>query len=165
MRFKKGRLLKLVNKLDKVQVMWLVRTRSNGTMSTKEVAEHLDISPRWVQKLCARYHNVELSEIKYPQKMKHPVLTLLGRTVQSAVLANHEKNRRNAVMLEKIVKNRRDSHATPYHRFFHKFKVFGKSPVLLGRYTCKVLMRTIGISHTCQHCDRCFLFDICTKPS
>ena len=37
MRFKKGRWLKVVNKLDEVQVMWLVRTRRNGTMSTKEV--------------------------------------------------------------------------------------------------------------------------------
>ena len=117
MRFKKGRWLKVVNKLDEVQVMWLVRTRRNGTMSTKEVAEHLDISPRWVQKLCLRYRNVKISEIKYPQKMGRPVLTMPGRTVQSAVLANHEENRRNAVRLEKIIKNRMGIHIP--HRTIH----------------------------------------------
>ena len=76
MRFKKGRWLKVVNKLDEVQVMWLVRTKRNGTKSTKEIAEHLGISPRWVQKLYARYSDVEISKIKYPQKMGCPVTTL-----------------------------------------------------------------------------------------
>ena len=76
MRFKKGRWLKVVHKLDEVQVMWLVRTKRNGTMSTKEIAEHLGISPRWVQKLYARYSDVAISKIKYPQKMGRPVTTL-----------------------------------------------------------------------------------------
>lgn len=115
-RFKGGRWLSVVNKLDEDQVKWMVHQYRNGTKS-KEIAETLGISVRWVQKLGAKYKNVQISMIKYPSAMGRPVEGLPGRREQAAVLSNRTKNRRGAVRLEKIIKNRMGIHIT--HRTIH----------------------------------------------
>ena len=117
MRFKNGRWLQVVGKLDEDQVKWLVRQNQNGTRTNKEMAENLGISIRWVQKLCVRYAHMNPSTIQYPDTMGRPPNTLPGRREHAAVLSNHRKNRRSAVRLEKIIKSRMGIHIT--HRSIH----------------------------------------------
>ena len=106
MRFKRGRWLQVVNKLDEDQVRWLVRENRNGMISKKEIAMHLGVSVRWVQKLCVKYRNTPVSKIVYPEPMGRPKTGLPGRREHSAVLSNYSENRRSAVRLEKIIRVR-----------------------------------------------------------
>ena len=57
MRFKKGRWLQVVNKLDEDQAGWIVGQNRNGARPNRELAETFGISMRWVQKLCSKYRN------------------------------------------------------------------------------------------------------------
>ena len=117
-RVKNGRKLVVIHKLDEEQVRWIVRTRRNGTMGTKEIAETMGISARWVQKLCKRYAGVDPSEIKYPEPMGCPVRSLPGRMEHSMVLNGRVGNRRSAVRLEKIIQRRTGIHIP--HRTIHR---------------------------------------------
>ena len=110
MRFKNGRWLQVVNKLDEDQIKWIVRQNRNGTYTNREIANIYDISMRWVQKICARYKDKDPATIKYPDPMGRPQDSMPGRREQSAVLSNHTKNRRSAVRLEKIIRIREGIH-------------------------------------------------------
>ena len=117
-RTKKGRNLLVVDKLDEDQVKWIVQTNRNGTMHNKDIARIMHVSVRWVQKLCKRYSNVSISEIKYPEPMGRPIDGLPGRREHSMVLSGYEENRRSAVRLEKIIKKHSGIHIS--HRTIHK---------------------------------------------
>ena len=101
MRFKNGRWLQVVNKLDEDQVRWIVRENRSGTTGNKEIAGLLGVSVRWARKLCAKYRDVETSMIRYPERMGRPVVGLPGRREQSAVLSCHAGA--GAVRLERII--------------------------------------------------------------
>jgi hypothetical protein len=42
-------------KLDPVKVEWIVKQKEKGTLTTKEIAERMGISPLWVKALWRRY--------------------------------------------------------------------------------------------------------------
>ena len=91
MRFKKGRWLKVVNKLDEVQVMWLVRTKRNGTKSTKEIGTSWYLSTLGAEAY-ARYSEVEISTDQISTK-NDSMTTPADAWYILLVLANHEENR------------------------------------------------------------------------
>ena len=117
MRFKNGRWLQVVNKLDEDQVRWMVRENRSGTTGNKEIAGLLGVSVRWVRKLCAKYRGIEPPMIRYPERMGRPVVGLPGRREQSAVLSCHAGGRRSAVRLERIIGIRIGIHIP--HRTIH----------------------------------------------
>ena len=118
MRFKDGRWLQVVNKLDEEQVKWIIRQNRDGTHTSREIAKIFGISMRWVQKLCAKYKDMPLSSIKYPDVMGRPVKSLPGRREQSAVLSYRTEDRRGAVRLEKFIEARMGIHIP--HRTIHR---------------------------------------------
>ena len=118
MRFRNGRWLQVVNKLDEEQVKWIIRQNRDGTATNREIADTMDISIRWVQRLCLKYKNTNPSMIRYPSTMGRPGNGLAGRREHSAVLSGYTENRRSAVRLEKIIKVRMGIHIS--HHTIHR---------------------------------------------
>ena len=117
-RVKNGRKLAVIHKLDEAQVRWIVRTNRNGTTENKDIARIMGISVRWVQKLCKKYKNIAISEIRYPASMGRPGMGLPGRREHAQVLSNYNTKRRSAVRLEKIIKKHTGIHIT--HRTVYR---------------------------------------------
>ena len=74
-----------MSKLDQQKVQYIVREKSKGTKNSV-IAEQMGVSVRWVQKLFARYKNVEPNQMVYPKPMGRPKKSLVGRLEHSAVL-------------------------------------------------------------------------------
>lgn len=58
-------------KLDESKVRYILRKNRNG-ISTATIAKGMNVSARWIRKLCARYRNVGLKDVAYPMRMGSP---------------------------------------------------------------------------------------------
>lgn len=102
-RFKNGKKIRVIHKLDEEQVRWMMRQKANGQMSNVEIAESMGVSDRWVRKLWSRYRFTRPEETTWPPRMGRPVEGLPGRREHSAVLSCCSQGRRMAVRLETMV--------------------------------------------------------------
>ena len=50
-KFKNGKKIKMIHKLDEEQVRWMMRQKANGQMGSAEIAGSMGVSGRWVRKL------------------------------------------------------------------------------------------------------------------
>ena len=50
-RFKNGKKLRVIHKLDEEQVKWIILQKHKKVMSDAEIAESMKVSARWVRKL------------------------------------------------------------------------------------------------------------------
>ena len=57
-----------MSKLDESKVRCIVREKRKGTKNAV-IAEQMGVTTRWVQKLWARYKNVEPNQLVYPKPM------------------------------------------------------------------------------------------------
>ena len=78
--------IRRMSKLDESKVRYIVREKRKGTKNAV-IAEEMGVTTRWVQKLWARYKNVELNQIVYPKSMGRPKKSLIGRLEHSAVIS------------------------------------------------------------------------------
>ena len=78
--------IRVMKKLDKSKVEWIVREKAKGEMTNAQIAETMKISVIWVKKLWARYRNCKPLEIRYPMPMGRPKAGMHGRKEHSAVL-------------------------------------------------------------------------------
>ena len=62
-RFKNGKKIRVIHKLDEEQVRWIMRQKANGQMSNAEIAEPMGVSDRWVRKLWSRYRFMRPEDI------------------------------------------------------------------------------------------------------
>ena len=102
-RFKNGKKIRVIHKLDEEQVRWIMRQKANGQMSNAKIAELMGVSDRWVRKLWSRYKSAPPEDITWPPRMGRPVEGLPGRREHSAVLSCCNQSRRMAVRLETII--------------------------------------------------------------
>ena len=72
-------------KLDESKVRYILRKSRNGT-STAEISKEMNVSTRWIRKLCARYRNINLKDVAYPVRMGRRPNSMPGRREESAVL-------------------------------------------------------------------------------
>jgi len=61
-----------IMKLDRSKVRWIIRRKLDGTMHNRQIAETVDISVTWVQKLWAGYRNTNPADIIFPENMGRP---------------------------------------------------------------------------------------------
>lgn len=113
-RFKGGKRLRVVHKLDEEQVKWIVRQKHKDEMSDAAIGGAMGVSARWVRKLWSRYRFARLEDITYPPRMGRPSGGLQGRREHSAVLSYCKRGRRMAVRLEKIIEDATGIHI-PHH--------------------------------------------------
>ena len=113
-RFKNGKKIRVIHKLDEEQVRWIVRQKANGQMGNAQIAESMGVSDRWVRKLWSRYRSTRPEDITWPPPMGRPVGGLPGRREHSAVLSCCSQGRRMAVRLETIVEKSIGIHI-PHH--------------------------------------------------
>ncbi len=116
-RFKNGKKIRVIHKLDEEQVRWIMRQKANGQMSNAEIAEPMGVSDRWVRKLWSRYRFMRPEDIKWPPQMGRPDEGLPGRREHSAVLSCCNQGRRMAVRLEVIVERSIGIHIS--HHIIH----------------------------------------------
>ncbi len=76
-------------KLDETKVRYIVLEKKKGTKNAI-IAERMDISVRWIQKIWARYKNIKPSQIVYPKPMGRPKKSLPGRLEHSTILYAHK---------------------------------------------------------------------------
>ena len=88
-----------MKKLDESKVRYIIRERRKGKPCSM-IAKEMDISTRWVQKLCKRYSGVPISAISYPKPLGRPQNGLPGRREHSAVLSGVSDDCSGAVALE-----------------------------------------------------------------
>ena len=88
-----------MQKLDPVKVSWIIRQKENG-MNNADVANSMNISTRWVQKLYSRYLNSgNIPVLRRPGRPKIIITEEMKCIVESAF----KKFRCCAVFLEKII--------------------------------------------------------------
>ena len=117
-RFKNGKKLRVVRKLDEEQVRWIVRQKHNGLMGTAEIAESMDVSSRWVRNLWSRYGSTRPEDVTWPPRMGRPAEGLPGRREHSAVTSGCRQGRRMAVRLEAIIEESIGIHIS--HHVIHR---------------------------------------------
>ena len=103
-RFKNGKKLRVVRKLDEEQVKWIMRQKHKDEMSDAMIGESVGVSARWVRRLWSRYGSMPVEDITYPPRMGRPPGGLPGRREHSAVISCCRQDRRMAVRLEVIVR-------------------------------------------------------------
>ena len=116
-RFKNGKKIRVIHKLDEEQVRWMMRQKANGQMGNAEIAESMGVSDRWVRKLWSRYRFTRPEDIAWPPQMGRPVEGLPGRREHSAVLSCCSQGRRMAVRLETMVERSIGIHIS--HHIIH----------------------------------------------
>ena len=89
-------------KLDESKVRHILRKHRSGVNTTK-IAEEMNVSPRWIRKLCARYRNVDLKDVVYPMRMGRRPNGMPGRKEHSAVLTYRQALHLGADELEGII--------------------------------------------------------------
>ncbi len=113
-RFKNGKRLRVVRKLDEEQVKWIIRQKHKDEMSDTAIGESVGVSARWVRKLWSRYGSMPVEDIAYPPRMGRPPGGLPGRREHSAVTSCCRQDRRMAVRLEAIIEDEIGIHI-PHH--------------------------------------------------
>lgn len=113
-RFKGGKKLRVVHKLDEEQVRWIVRQKHRDEMSDAVIGGAMGVSARWVRKLWSRYRLARPEDITYPPRMGRPPGGLPGRREHSAVVSCCKRGRRMAVRLERIIMDAIGIHI-PHH--------------------------------------------------
>ena len=89
-----SRRVRMMAKLDQAKVEWIVRERCKGT-SSAEIARHMKVSVRWVQKLCRRYQD---GCVSFPKPMGRPKRTPPGRRELSVIFSAVTNERRGAML-------------------------------------------------------------------
>ena len=89
-------------KLDESKVQYILRKHRKG-VSTSEIAEEMNVSPRWIRKLCARYKDVDLKDVVYPIPRGRPPNGMPGRKEHSAVLTYRQAIHLGADELEGVI--------------------------------------------------------------
>ena len=102
-RFKNGKKLRVVHKLDQEQVRWIVREKLKDVLSDAEIARSMGVSARWVRKLWTRYRNTRPQDVAYPPRMGRPPDGPPGRKEHSAAISYCRQDRRMAVRLEATI--------------------------------------------------------------
>ena len=98
----RGRRYRIVAKLDPVKVQYVIRQKETGR-STKEVAQEMKVSGRWVQKLYARYlRNGEAPVLGKPGRPRVEVTDAMRKMVSECF----EQYRIGAVGIEKALELR-----------------------------------------------------------
>ncbi|MDE0526732.1 MAG: DDE-type integrase/transposase/recombinase, partial [Thaumarchaeota archaeon] len=120
-RFKNGKRLRVVRKLDEEQVKWIIRQKHKDEMSDTAIGESVGVSARWVRKLWSRYGSMPVEDIAYPPRMGRPPGGLPGRREHSAVISCCRQDRRMAVRLEVIVREEIGIHI-PHHVIYRILK-------------------------------------------
>ena len=91
-----------MTKLDESKVRYILRKSRNGA-STAEMAKEMNVSARWISKLCARYRNVDLKDMAYPVRMDRRPNDISGRREESAVLTYRQAVHLGATEIEDII--------------------------------------------------------------
>jgi transposase len=52
----RGKRYHVMAKLDPVKIAWIIRQKQNG-MHNQKIAHAMDVSARWIQKLCSRFNS------------------------------------------------------------------------------------------------------------
>ena len=67
-RFKNGKKIRVIRKLDEEQVRWIIRQNVNGQMSSAEIAESMGVYRRWVRNLWSRYRFTRPEDSPWPHR-------------------------------------------------------------------------------------------------
>ena len=89
-------------KLDESKVRYILRKSRNG-ISTATIAKKMNVSARWIRKLCARYRNVDLKDVAYPVRMGRRPNGMSGHREESAVLTYRQTAHLGATDLGDII--------------------------------------------------------------
>ena len=89
-------------KLDESKVRYILR-KSRNDISTATIAKEMNVSARWIRKLCARYRNVDLKGVAYPMRMGRRPNGMPGRREESAVLTHRQASHLGATEIEDII--------------------------------------------------------------
>ena len=90
-------------KLDETKVRWIVREKSKGELSNAQIAQSMEVSIRWIQKLWARHKTHITGTISHPAPMGRPENSMPGRREHSAVLSARQGEHEGAVRLNGII--------------------------------------------------------------
>lgn len=52
------------------------------------ISKEMNVSARWIRKLCVRYRDIDLKDVAYPIRMGRRPNGMLGRREESAVLTH-----------------------------------------------------------------------------
>lgn len=84
-RFKNGKKLRVIHKLDEEQMRWILAQKRRNILSDAEIARSVEISARWIRKLWSWYGHLSPGDITYsPKKWRHTCKILSGTTYQIA---------------------------------------------------------------------------------
>ena len=111
------RRVQVLKKLDESQVKWIIQQKQKGNKN-RIIADTMQVSIRWVQKLWARYKDIP--DITYPLPMGRPTNGLTGRREHSTVLTAAIM-RSGARLLENIMQQNTGIHIP--HNTAHKILV------------------------------------------
>ena len=90
-----------MTKLDESKVRYILRKSRNGTSTA--IAKEMNVSTRWIRKLCARCRNVDLKDVAYPIRMGRRPNGMPGRRGESAVLTYRQIAHLGAAEIEDII--------------------------------------------------------------
>ena len=113
-RFKNGKKLRVVHKLDQEQVRWIVREKRKDMLSDAEIARSMGVSARWVRKAVGQIPEYAARRHHIPARMGRPPGGPPGRKEHSAVISCCRQDRRMAVRLEAIIEEETGIHI-PHH--------------------------------------------------
>ena len=89
-------------KLDESKVRHILRKYRKGVSTTK-IAGEMNVSARWIRKLCAKYKNLNLNDVVYPMRMGRPPSGVPGRREHSAILTYRQTTHLGATELEALI--------------------------------------------------------------
>ena len=117
-------------KLDSKKVRWIVRQKQKGDLTNAQIAQSMNVSPRWVQKLWARHRHEDTKDISHPKKMGRAENGMYGRREHSAVLSAWQQEQLGSVSLQHIIKEQTGIHIpnVTIHHILRREKMAQKQP-------------------------------------
>ena len=110
-------------KLDESKVRYILRKSRNG-ISTATITKEMNVSTRWIRKLCARYRNVNLKDVAYPMRMGRRPNGMPGRREESAVLTYRQAVHLGATEIEDVIEETTGIHI-PHNTIHDMLKSMG----------------------------------------
>ena len=104
--------------MNEAKTRWTLYQKAKGELTNRQIAESVGVSPRWVQKIWAKYRHQKSWKVLHAAPMGRPAAGLPGRREHSAVLTARYANEHGAMNLVEDIEARTGLHIP--HSIIHK---------------------------------------------
>ena len=145
-------------KLDESKVAWIVREKAKGELTNSQIAESMNVSVRWVQRIWARYKHLRPSEVQFPMPMGRPSAGLPGRREHGAVAGMRALRKGGAARMEGYIERNAGIHIP--HRTIHAVLEADGEVEKVGKY----FKRKEWVRWECSHSNMMWHTDFMQLP-